>query len=110
MKLLSFILSLYVFSLVTSPVLGTLDLLPESMCCQDFYSGENGQEQHNDQDDNGCTQMCNPFFSCKCSFGFIASHINNPLKPFSLFTAENSQYSQAISLQYIHSIWHPPKA
>jgi hypothetical protein len=108
MKLLSLVLSLYIFSLVTAPVLGTLDLPAESMCCQDFCTTEN--EQHNDQGDDGCTEMCNPFLSCACCIGFTAPLLINPLKPFSPFTEENSKHQQSISLQYIHSIWHPPMA
>lgn len=110
MKLLSFILSLYVFSLVTEPILGTIDLIPGSMCCQDFCANDKEQEQHSDQNEDGCNELCNPFLSCHCGFGFTASLIYIPLKTFSPFTEENREYQQSVSLQYFHSVWHPPKA
>ncbi len=104
MKIISFILSLYIFSLVTAPVLDALDLLPVSMYCQDFCTTEE------EQDDYGCDELYNPFLSCNCGYGFIVPHINNSLTTFSPFKAKNSEYAQSVPIQYIHSIWHPPKA
>ena len=109
MKSLSFILSIYVFSLFIVPVLATPDMSAKPLCCQDFCSAENEERPDNNRKDSR-NETCNLYLSCQCCYGFTLPKAISLPEPFSFLITDKNQYRQSLSLQYFTSIWRPPKA
>ncbi|MBA4410873.1 MAG: hypothetical protein C0397_15795 [Odoribacter sp.] len=103
MKIICFILSLYVLSLSLAPCCSDDD-----NCCDEIKTEhtDNHSQDHNDSDCN----TCSPFFTCGTCSGFVftRSGFNFREVPFSKskFVAV---YKSQFANDFFVKIWQPPK-
>lgn len=103
MKILYFILSLYVLVLSISP------------CCEDNNCIDNDhllktEQSDNSQHDNDCKGNCSPFYTCNTCVGFIITKTNDNLTIIATFVVKNIiLYNQQFVENYFAKIWQPPK-
>ncbi len=109
MRVIAFILSLYVLFLAALPLPGFTDIFSEDLCCQDACE-KNIAEQAQDEED-GCSELCNPFLSCSCSIGFTTAAIE-AIQDISSdeFAPYLDQMDNCYLNPFIFQVWHPPKA
>lgn len=108
MRITAILLSLYVCFLASMPLLAVIDVLPEVVCCLDVCTDEHEEQAEEDQDN--CSELCNPFLSCQCSLGFTTPGSDQTL---TLADANYGDYNGRLQLlfpsQVIFPVWHPPK-
>jgi len=102
MKILCFILSLYVL------LLGTVPCCSDNNCNDQIKTenADNHSQDHKDSDRN----TCSPFFTCGTCSGFVFIRTRVDFKKASfiqdkLITVYKSQFTDG----YIAKIWQPPK-
>lgn len=109
MRITSILLSIYIFLLASAPLLAVTEVLPEVICCLDVCTDEH--DDHQEEKEDGCSELCNPFLSCQCSLGFPTS-ISDP--PPIVADTNYGNYNGRLQLLYpsqvIFPVWHPPKA
>lgn len=102
MKIICFILSLYVFSLSTVPCCSGND-------CSDDTNTEHTQDHSHHHDDNN-DNTCSPFLNCGTCSGFVFSKLEIDFEEF-YFIMDKSvvvHKSQFID-HYFAKFWQPPK-
>lgn len=106
MKILSFILSFYVIALNVQPILNLVEIGYEDGCSSTILS-DDLENQHEDED--GCTDLCNPFLSCSMCLGFtipISVLFSGPSEHYMI---KQVFYENFTTPQYVSAIWQPPK-
>lgn len=102
MKILCFILSLYVLFLVTAP------------CCSDDNCNdeiktkytENHSQEHKDSDCNACS----PFFTCGTCSGFVFTWVGVDFKEVPFIKDKSvAVYKSQFANDFFAKIWQPPK-
>jgi hypothetical protein len=108
MKILALILSFFVFVLSMTPILGALELLPDTVCCE--ASCEEGFSQAEEHPLEGnCEKNCNPFQSCQCCIGFIQPEDRPALRMSQAFLLRNDFFTPPVSNPVVSPVWHPPQ-
>lgn len=106
MKLLTVILSLYVFVLSAIPC---VDIESDSAAHQTVScSAEKDNHSHNKESD-----LCSPFCICNCCAGVTLSYVPTitydfPVQ-FEQIQSTNSIYTSALHSNFYGSIWQPPQ-
>lgn len=109
MRIIAFILSLYVLLLAGFPISGFAELFSESVCCQEVCA--EAAADHQESDEDGCNDLCNPFLSCSCSIGFTTAHLDITTELDSEnFGIHIPQLENSYRNQVIFQVWNPPKS
>jgi hypothetical protein len=108
MKIIALLLSLYIFLLAGAPAWGEVGLFPQANCCLDICTDK--QEEHAEEEEDGCDDVCNPFQSCSCCLGFTMQPLD-PVKAWvpDSYATQNDRIHAYLSLQLIFPVWHPPR-
>ena len=107
MKYLALLLSIYIFTLASTPMWNMFDLVSEVVCCLDSCSDH--EEEQADPHQGDCGENCNPFQSCQCCLGFIPSENQQLTRTFTLFVVRNDLFQSPVSNPVVLPVWHPPK-
>jgi hypothetical protein len=108
MKMIAFLLSLYVLLLASFPISGFAGLFGESVCCQEVCV--EAAAEHHQSEEGGCDDLCNPFLSCSCSIGFTAAQLNtSPDLDSGNYGVHINQMEDSYLNQVIFQVWNPPK-
>ncbi len=101
MKLLTFLLAIYVLTLSTVPC------YMEDKCLNETHQTEQSQNQ---TDEQGCSDCCSPFVSCGTCCGFTFTFTTFTLQPNIIsYEKKFTFYKQTFNSQFAPSIWQPPK-
>ena len=85
---------------------GIVDLLPQGNCCLEVCTDDPGEHQEEEE----CSDICNPFLSCQCCLGFTATPDGRPSGAgLTSYGSRNDHFRQLHSSQVILPVWHPPK-
>ncbi len=98
-KMICFILSLFVFVLSAVP------------CCADDYCNDESKMEQScteHQDRNDCNG-CSPFITCGTCIGFIFSKTDYNFQPITRLQSKFIPCQQVFEENYFIEIWQPPK-
>ena len=111
MKLTAFILSVYIFFLAMQPALTAIDFPIKMECCSGCCGSDCEKSQSEQQQDNDCNGICNPFLSCNCvtCVGFMFSFNLSLPAPVQQVTDNVTVYIFSAIPKIAIPIWHPPK-
>lgn len=117
MKFLSFILAFTILTLTLVPGINSFAYAAnlsatETSCCGDScVPVKDNDAEHNDDENNGCTdENCNPFDTC-CFHGMICQHFKISLeliKPH-FGIVKNIETASHIHSIYLSESWQPPE-
>ena len=111
MRILSIILSLFIFALSISPVLGMIEDNTDKRCSTPCCTVPMAQGQSTESGDESSSKgLCNPFtVACSACTGFTLQAVVALSNPIEHIIVEFTFYAQLASQQFAHSIWEPPK-
>ncbi|WNM20417.1 DUF6660 family protein [Flavobacterium capsici] len=106
MKLLTVILSIYIFTLSAVPCVDVE--IGSAAHSTVIHSSENKANSHDKEND-----LCSPFCICNCCSGITLSYVPtityNFQNPFEVIKTPNSFYTSALHSNFFGSIWQPPQ-
>lgn len=103
MKILCFILSLYVFSLSVVPCCSDDN-------CDDEIVTENAYNHSQDSNEEGDCNACSPFLNCGTCIGFVFPNLKIKFAEISLIEDFFVPiYKPQFSDHFFDKIWQPPK-
>jgi|LauGreDrversion4_2_1035121.scaffolds.fasta_scaffold231513_2 hypothetical protein len=104
-RLIAFILSIFVLVLSTMPCCNVGHEASEKYCTEK-QSGTNSQQQ-----DDDCGSNCSPFYSCGTCVGFTFASSYQFIKPVILAPGLSKliPYQKNFSAGFYGKVWQPPK-
>ncbi len=101
-------MAIYIAFLTGFPVLETFHGLEEAFCCEATCEpAEN--KAHQSQKEKGCSDLCNPFLSCKCTFGFLTTLLEIDFYQKNSIPVLIPHQIRLVDSYFFPAIWDPPK-
>ena len=103
MRILCFILSLYVFSLSVVPCCSDDN-------CDDETIAENANNHSQEPNEEGDCNACSPFLNCGTCIGFVFTNLQFEIAEIPLIEDQFVPlYKPQFSDDFFDKIWQPPK-
>lgn len=111
MNFFSLITAFYIGLLSVMPALEVTAVLPEVLCCQDKDQKHECNEEHEGENEKeqGCSDLCNPFLSCRCAIGFTIGHALLAMNNHQWASDAKAEIKNFIPFLFSPQIWNPPK-